>query len=128
MKEAQKVFPEANKQLKYLKELKRRKLMLVKGKITLIKDFQDWKDMVQDSGDKMKEYGMNFIFAGVQADDPTILHTVIHFESMEHLAKFQSDEELTKRRAEVVDVESGEMTPIADTAFTNFPETMLIEI
>ena len=102
--------------------------MLVKGKITLIKDFQDWKDMVRDSGDKMKEYGMTFVFAGVQANDPTILHTVINFESMEHLKKFQSDEELTKRRAEVVDVESGEMTPIADTAFTNFPETMLIEI
>ena len=45
---------------------------------------------------------------------------------MEHLKKFQSDEELTKRRAEVVDVESGEMTPIADTAFTNFPETLVL--
>ncbi len=102
--------------------------MLVMGKIKLIKDFQEWKNMLKDSGDKMKEYGMTFIFAGVQANDPTILHTVINFESMEHLKKFQSDEELTKRRAEVVDVESGEMTPIADTAFTNFPETMLIEI
>ena len=102
--------------------------MLVKGQIKLIKDFQEWKKRVQNSGDKLKEYGMNFIFAGVQADDPTILHTVINFESMEHLKKFQSDEELTKRRAEVVDVDSGEMTLIADTAFTNFPETMLIEI
>ena len=102
--------------------------MLVMGKIKLIKDFQEWKNMLKDSGDKMKEYGMTFIFAGVQANDPTILHTVINFESMEHLKKFQSDEELTKRRAEVVDVESGEMTPIADTTFTNFPETMLIEI
>jgi len=100
--------------------------MLVMGKIKLIKDFQDWKQMVQDSGDKMKEYGMTFVFAGVQANDPTILHTVINFESMEHLKKFQSDEELTKRRAEVVDVESGEMTPIADTAFTNFPQPLTL--
>jgi hypothetical protein len=102
--------------------------MLVMGKIKLIKNFQDWKKMVQDSGDKMKEYGMTFVFAGVQANDPTILYTVIHFDSMKNFKKFQSDEELTKRRAEVVDVESGEMTPIADTAFTNFPETILIEM
>ena len=100
--------------------------MLVIGKIKLIKDFQDWRKMVQDSGDKMKEYGMTFVFAGVEANDPTILHTVINFESMENLKKFQSDEELTKRRAEVVDVESGEMTPIAETAFTNFPETLVL--
>jgi uncharacterized protein (DUF1330 family) len=100
--------------------------MLVKGQIKLIKDFQEWKKMVHDSSDKIKEYGMTFIFAGVQADDPTILHTIIHFESMEYLKKFQSDEELTKRRAEVVDVESGEMTPIADTAFTNFPQPLTL--
>ena len=31
--------------------------MLVMGKIKLIKDFQEWKKMVQDSGDKIKEYG-----------------------------------------------------------------------
>jgi uncharacterized protein (DUF1330 family) len=100
--------------------------MLVKGQIKLIKDFQEWKKMVHDSSDKIKEYGMTFIFAGVQADDPTILQTIIHFDSMEQLKKFQSDEELTKRRAEVVDVESGEMTPIADTAFTNFPQPLTL--
>ena len=98
--------------------------MLVMGKISLIKDFQDWKDMVRENGDRIKEYGMNFIFAGVKADDPTILHTVMHFESMEHLQKFQADEELTRRRAEVVDVNSAVMTPIADTAFTNFPQVL----
>ena len=109
-----------------LLKINRENEMLVKGQIKLIKDFQEWKKMVHDSSDKIKEYGMTFIFAGVQADDPTILHTIIHFESMEHLKKFQSDEELTKRRAEVVDVESGEMTPIADTAFTNFPQPLTL--
>lgn len=79
MKGAKKVSPETNKQLKYLKELKRRMPMLVMGKITLIKDFQDWKNMVHENSDKLKEYGMNFVFAGTQADDPTILHTVMHF-------------------------------------------------
>ena len=101
--------------------------MLVLGQIKLIKDFQEWKKMVQENSDKLKEYGMTFIFAGTQADDNTILNTVMHFQSKEHLQKFQSDEELTKRRAQVVDVDSAVMTPISDTAFTNFPEPLTIE-
>ena len=101
--------------------------MLVLGQIKLIKDFQEWKKMVQEDSDKLKEYGMTFIFAGTQANDNTILNTVMHFQSKEHLQKFQSDEELTKRRAQVVDVDSAVMTPISDTAFTNFPEPLTIE-
>ena len=101
--------------------------MLVLGQIKLIKDFQEWKKMVQENSDKLKEYGMTFIFAGTQANDNTILNTVMHFQSKEHLQKFQSDEELTKRRAQVVDVNSAVMTPISDTAFTNFPEPLTIE-
>ena len=100
--------------------------MLVLGQIKLIKDFQEWKKMVQENGDKLKEYGMTFIFAGTQASDNTILNTVMHFQSNEHLQKFQSDEELTKRRAEVVDVNSAVMTPISDTAFTNFPKPLVL--
>ena len=100
--------------------------MLVLGQIKLIKDFQEWKKMVQENGDKLKEYGMTFIFAGTQASDNTILNTVMHFQSNEHLQKFQSDEELTKRRAEVVDVNSAVMTPISDTAFTNFPQPLTL--
>jgi hypothetical protein len=38
--------------------------MLVLGQIKLIKDFQEWKKMIQENGDKLKEYGMTFIFAG----------------------------------------------------------------
>ena len=101
--------------------------MLVLGQIKLIKDFQEWKKMVQENSDKLKEYGMTFIFAGTQANDNTILNTVMHFQSKEHLQKFQSDEELTKRRAQVVDVNSAVMTPISDTAFTNYPEPLTIE-
>ena len=100
--------------------------MLVLGQIKLIKDFQEWKKMVQENSDKLKEYGMTFIFAGTQANDNTILNTVMHFQSKEHLQKFQSDEELTRRRAEVVDVNSAVMTPISDTAFTNFPQPLTL--
>ena len=100
--------------------------MLVLGQIKLIKDFQEWKKMVQDSSDKLKEYGMTFRLAGVQANDNTILNTIIHFASKEHVQKFQYDEELTKRRSEVVDVNSAVMTPISDTAFTNFPQPLVL--
>ena len=100
--------------------------MLVLGQIKLIKDFQEWKKMVQENSDKLKEYGMTFIFAGTQANDNTILNTIMHFQSKEHLQKFQSDEELTRRRAEVVDVNSAVMTPISDTAFTNFPQPLTL--
>ena len=100
--------------------------MLVLGQIKLIKDFQEWKKMVQENGDKLKEYGMTFIFAGTQASDNSILNTVMHFQSKEHFQKFQSDEELTKRRAEVVDVNSAVMTPISETAFTNFPQPLVL--
>ena len=62
--------------------------MLVLGQIKLIKDFQEWKKMVQENSDKLKEYGMTFIFAGTQANDNTILNTVMHFQSKEHLQKF----------------------------------------
>ena len=99
--------------------------MLVMGKIKLIKDFQEWKKMVQDSGDKIKEYGMTFVLAGVQANDPTILHTIIHFESMEHLKKFQADEELTQKRIDAgVKVETGTFTPVSDAALVNFPSVI----
>ena len=46
--------------------------MLVLGQIKLTKDFQEWKKMVQENGDNLKEYGMTFIFATTQANDDTI--------------------------------------------------------
>ena len=43
--------------------------MLVVTTIRLSKGFQAWKDMVHSVGDKMKEHGMTFVFAGTQKDD-----------------------------------------------------------
>tara|TARA_B100000902_G_scaffold62477_1_gene69429 strand:- start:325 stop:504 length:180 start_codon:yes stop_codon:yes gene_type:complete len=59
--------------------------MLVLTTISLSKGFKAWKEMVHASEDKLKEYGMTFIFAGTEADDDSKLHTVIHFESEMHL-------------------------------------------
>ena len=84
--------------------------------------------MVHASEDKLKEYGMTFIFAGTEADDDSKLHTVIHFESEAHLQRFHQDEELTRRRAEAgAIVETGTFTPISDEAFTNYPLAMNIK-
>ena len=96
--------------------------MLVVTTIRLSKGFQAWKDMVHYVGDKMKEHGMTFVFAGTQKDDDNMLHTVIHFESEAHLERFSEDQELTRLRAEAGSiVETGTFTPITDEAFINYP-------
>ncbi|MEL0222516.1 MAG: hypothetical protein VXA39_18095 [Deltaproteobacteria bacterium] len=96
--------------------------MLVFTTIEITKGFQVWKDMVKESGGKMKEYGMTMICVGPQADDETKLHGVLHFESMEHLKKFQADEEQTLKRIDAgVNVVTGTLTPFSDAAVGNFP-------
>ena len=102
--------------------------MLVVTTISLSKGFKAWKEMVHASEDKLKEYGMTFIFAGTESDDDSKLHTVIHFESEAHLQRFHQDEELTRRRAEAgAIVETGTFMPISDEAFTNYPLTLNIK-
>ncbi len=99
--------------------------MLVVTTISLSKGFKAWNEMVHASEDKLKEYGMTFIFAGTEADDDSKLHTVIHFESEAHLQRFHQDEELTRRRAEAgAIVETGTFTPISNEAFTNYPSAL----
>ena len=99
--------------------------MLVVTTIELSKGFQAWKDMVHSVQDKMKEHGMTFVFAGTEKDDETKLHTVIHFESEEHLMSFSQDEELTRLRAEAgAIVETATITPISDSAFINYPKAL----
>ena len=102
--------------------------MLVVTTIRLSKGFQAWKDMVHSIEEKMKEHGMTFVFAGTEKDDDSMRHTVIHFESEEHLKRFGADEELTKLRAEAgAMVETGTFTPITDAAFINYPKVLNIE-
>ena len=101
--------------------------MLVVTTIRLSKGFQAWKDMVHSIEEKMKEHGMTFVFAGTEKADDSMLHTVIHFESEEHLKRFGSDQELTKLRAEAgAMVETGTFTPITDAAFINYPKVLNI--
>ena len=81
--------------------------------------------MTDSIGNKLEEHGMTFVFAGTQKDDDSMLHTVIHFKSEEHLKRFGADEELTRLRAEAgAIVETGTFTPITDEAFTNYPNVL----
>ena len=44
---------------------------------------------------------------------------------MEHLKKFQADEELTQRRIDAgVKVETGTFTPVSNDALVNFPSVI----
>ena len=102
--------------------------MLVVTTIRLSKGFQAWKDMVHSVGGKLEEHGMTFIFAGTQKDDDSMLHTVIHFKSEEHLQRFAADEELTRLRAEAgAIVETGTFTPITGEAFINYPDVLSLD-
>tara|TARA_B110001450_G_scaffold50844_1_gene47482 strand:- start:186 stop:491 length:306 start_codon:yes stop_codon:yes gene_type:complete len=44
----------------------------------------------------MAGMGMQFLFAGTEKNDPTKLHTIIKFESIEAMQAFGADKELTE--------------------------------
>ncbi|MGB2001067.1 MAG: DUF3764 family protein [Candidatus Puniceispirillaceae bacterium] len=100
--------------------------VIVKGEITITKGFEHWKNMVFSQKDKMAGMGMQFLFAGTEKGDPTKLHAVMKFDSVEAMQAFGADEELTETRRQAgAVIESGVMTPISDEFFTNFPEAFM---
>ena len=100
--------------------------VIVKGEITITKGFEHWKNMVFSHKDKMAGMGMQFLFAGTEKGDPTKLHTVMKFDSIESMQAFGADEELTETRRQAgAVIESGVMTPISDEFFTNFPDAFM---
>ena len=100
--------------------------IIIKGSITLSKGFDTWQAMVKTNEERMKKMGIKFLFAGTQKKDPTQLHTIMMFPSMEVLQAFGSDEELTEiRRQAGAVIESGVMTPISEEYFTNYPDAFV---
>ena len=100
--------------------------VIVKGEITITKGFDRWKAMVFSQKEKMAGMGMQFLFAGTEKNDPTKLHTVIKFESVEAMQAFGADKELTETRRQAgAVIESGVMTPISDDFFTNYPDAIM---
>ena len=103
--------------------------IIVKGEISISKGFDTWKSMVKKNQGRMEEMGMVMLFAGVQKDDPTKLHTIMKFPDLEALQAFGANEELTEQRRQAgAVIETGIMTMIAEDEFiTNFPAPFTVE-
>ena len=100
--------------------------IIVKSAIKISKGFDTWAAMVKSQDERLASMGIKFLFAGTEKDDPTQLHAIMMFPSMEVLQAFGADEELTETRRQAgAVIESGVMTPISDEFFTNFPEAFM---
>jgi len=96
--------------------------ILVKTEIKITKGFDVWKQMVKAQTPRLEELGISFLFAGVEKDDTTKLHTAMTFESIDVLKKFGADEKLTEERRQAgVVIESGSFTVLSDDFITNYP-------
>ena len=100
--------------------------IIMKSSIKIIKGFDTWQAMVKAQEDRINEMGIKFLFAGTEKDDPTQLHAIMLFPSMEVLKAFGANEELTETRREAgAVIESGVMTPISEDYFTNYPDAFI---
>ena len=88
--------------------------VIVKGEITITKGFDHWKSMVFSQKEKMAGMGMQFLFAGTEKNDPTKLHTVIKFESVEAKQAFGAEEAVAKLSRQIP------MNKIGDTDDVSF--------
>ena len=100
--------------------------IIVKSAIKINKGFDTWAAMVKSQDERLGEMGIKFLFAGTEKDDPTQLHAIMMFPSMEVLQAFGADEELTEiRRQGGAVIETGVMTPISEDYFTNYPDAFM---
>ena len=100
--------------------------IIVKSAIRINKGFDTWAAMVKSQDERLGEMGIKFLFAGTEKDDPTQLHAIMMFPSMEVLQAFGADEELTEiRRQGGAVIETGVMTPISEDYFTNYPDAFM---
>ena len=80
-----------------------------------IETFAKWKAMVQGNSEKIKKYGMTFLYAGTEKTNETKITAVIRFDTMEGLEGFKADDELHKERAAAgVDLANSVTTPMGD--------------
>ena len=80
-----------------------------------IETFAKWKAMVHGNSEKIKKYGMTFLYAGTEKTNETKITTIIRFDTMEGLEGFKADEELHKERAAAgVDLANSVSTPMGD--------------
>lgn len=80
-----------------------------------IRTFAEWKTMVHGHSEKIKKYGMTFLYAGSEKSDDTKFTTIIKFDTMEGLEAFKADDEIHKARAAAgVDLANTVTTPMGD--------------
>ena len=66
------------------------------------------------------------MFAGTEKDDPNQLHAIMMFSDMAVLQVFGSDDELTEiRRQGGAVIDGGDITPISNNYFTNYPNAFI---
>ena len=86
-----------------------------------IQTFAKWKAMVQNNSDKVKKYGITFLYAGTEKNDDTKFIAIIKFNTMEGMQGFKGDEELHKERAAAgVDLANTTTTPMGDDFLEQF--------
>ena len=64
-----------------------------------IETFAKWKAMVHSNAEKIKKYGMTFLYAGTEKGDDSKFIGIVKFDTMEGVEAFKADEELHKERA-----------------------------
>ena len=80
-----------------------------------IETFAKWKAMVHSISEKIKKYGITFLYAGSEKGDETKFIAIIRFDTMEGLEGFKADDELHKERAAAgVDLAKAVTTPMGD--------------
>ena len=67
-----------------------------------IETFAKWKAMVHSNSEKIKKYGMTFLYAGSEKGNESKITAIIRFDTMEGLEGFKGDDELHKERAAAV--------------------------
>ena len=80
-----------------------------------IETFAKWKAMVHSNSEKIKKYGMTFLYAGTEKDNDTKITTIIRFDTMDGFNGFKADEQLKKERAAAgVVLEKSVAIPMSD--------------
>ena len=58
-----------------------------------IATFAKWKAMVHSNAEKIKKYGMTFLYAGTEKDNDSKITTIIRFDTMEMFCWWKGKDE-----------------------------------
>ena len=80
-----------------------------------IETFAKWKAMVHSNAEKIKKYGMTFLYAGTEKGDDSKFIGIVKFDTMEGVEAIKADEELRREKAAAgVDLANSVTTPMGD--------------